>query len=47
MITLETPEGAISGVCEICKFLVKGTSLLENCSYIEKSEVGVLFSLNA
>ena len=40
-MVLNTPEGALEGVVEICKFLVKGTSLLDDCTYLEKSEVAI------
>ena len=40
-MALHTPEGVLEGVVEICKFLVKGTSLLDDCSYLEKSEVAI------
>ena len=42
-VILMTPEGELKGVVAICQYLVKGTSLAENCNYLEKSQVFIIF----
>lgn len=38
-LVLFTPEGELKDLVAICQYLVKGTALAENCTYLEKSKV--------
>lgn len=38
-LVLFTPEGELKDLVSICQYLVKGTALAENCTYLEKSKV--------
>lgn len=40
-LILFTPEGELKDIVAICKYLVKGTTLADDCTYLEKSKVGV------
>ena len=39
-LILFTPEGELKDIVAICKYLVKGTTLADDCTYLEKSKVG-------